>query len=117
MASFVAPFDPPTVELVEEVSIELPALPADNPLDPTPRPALPPGSARYAGAQLILIHAVTKVGPLLLHAPAAGTVRAVALNNPKLKGLTQLIELSPLPFAIAKVLRQLKGRAADVLSR
>src|ERR1700730_7079743 len=112
MASFTAPFDPSTVNLVDEIGIPLPPLPPYDDNDALARPGVPAFSARYPEVHVRLLH-VTPVVPATLVAPATAAVRIVQLPDPvvqaKLNGLIQLLELSPLPFAMAKPLRKLPG--------
>src|SRR5260370_37663080 len=106
-ASFAPPFDPSQVQIMGEVSIDLP-----SPAYIDGQPPVPGGLARYAGETLLLLHFVLPNPGASILAPATGTVRMVDLDDAlktRLNGLTRLVELSPLPFNMLRVLRGLKG--------
>ncbi len=102
MATFVPPFDPSAVVRQPDVLVTLP----DPPRAPTD-PIIRPGVARHAGVTLAMLDAVPAAAPFALVAPATGAVRHVALSTGGPGGLTELLELSPLPFAAARTLRAL----------
>ena len=83
-----------------DVTITLPA-PPRSPGDPLVRS----GVARHEGASITLLPLAAAVDFELL-APVAGTVRRTALGT-ELPGVTTLLEVSPLPFGIRRVLRRL----------
>jgi phosphatidylserine/phosphatidylglycerophosphate/cardiolipin synthase-like enzyme len=82
--------------------------PARTPDEPVSRP----GVARHAGATVVWLPLVAQGGPTFpLVAPATGACRQVKLVPalPELPGIATVLELSPLPFASAPVLRRLPG--------
>src|SRR5262245_36429578 len=79
---------------VAETAVELPDV-------AQPRPA---GAARHAGRRVVFLE--TSFDTVNLGAPVSGTARIVDVALP---GLTQVLQLSPLPFAIEPVLRRLPG--------
>jgi len=106
MATFV-PFAPDTgVDRIgPDVSTVL-SDPARTPDEPISRP----GVARHAGATLVWLP--LEGGPTFpLRAPASGTCRRlpIAVPVPELPGVATIVELSPLPFAGAAVMRRLPG--------
>src|SRR5262245_32358756 len=106
MAAFTRPFDPNVVTRQEpDLLLALPD-PARQLADPLIRP----GVARYAGRTLILLH-VTAGGTFAIVSPAQAAVREITLEPGMLPGITQLLEISPLPFAISPVLRALRPGA------
>ena len=103
MASFTPPFDPTTVTRLPDVTVNLP----DPPRSATD-PLIRPGIARYAGATLVLLHVRSGGTSFSLSSPVTSAVRNVNLDAPLDGGISQLLEISPLPFGIAQALRALK---------
>lgn len=108
MATFV-PFAPATGVRRNgaDVTVALPD-PARAPGDPVIRP----GVARHAGATVVWLPLAVDGGPSFpLSAPVDGTCRRLPLASPPpgLTGVASILELSPLPFGIAAVLRRLPG--------
>lgn len=105
-ASFTVPFDPHSVTRQQpDLTIKLPDPPRSS-----SDPIIRQGIARYAGATITLLH-VTSNAPFDLSSPVTGAVRKVNLDpsSPPLPGgITQMLEISPLPFTIAPVLRLIK---------
>ena len=113
MAAFDAPFPAGTaVRGDADVTIVLP----DPPRTPG-APIVRPGVARYAGATVTLLPLVAGSGTFPLLAPVTGLVRRIELATP-LPGVPvgTLLELAPLPFADAAVLRLLPGLPTFVLA-
>lgn len=82
--------------------------PPRAPGDPVSRP----GVARHAGATVVWLPLVAQGGPTFaLQSPALATCRLLplAVTDPALPGVATLVELSPLPFAPASVMRRLPG--------
>ncbi|MFC7359470.1 hypothetical protein [Nocardioides astragali] len=84
--------------------------------DPPRQPGEPlvrPGVARLAGAQLMMVPLVPQGGGTVnVHSPVTGPCRQVDLTATPiaaLPGVSILLEISPLPFAAAAVLRRLPG--------
>jgi phosphatidylserine/phosphatidylglycerophosphate/cardiolipin synthase-like enzyme len=118
MSSFSSPFDPSVVSrITTDKIIKLP--------DPTRKPndhLVRPGIARYAGTMVVMMHIMPAAAISLqqfgLSWPVTGTVRNIDLtldtsndigiDKLKKSGINKLLEISPLPFAIAPVLRSLK---------
>lgn len=97
MSSFVPPFDPAQASSPAEVRATLPDPPSTGEV-------VRPGVARYARTDLAFLKVSLAGGSLA--APAAGTVRLIP--NVSLDGSDRtLVELSPLPFAMVPVLREL----------
>ena len=106
MASFV-PFVPATG--VRRAGPDVVAALPDPPRTPG-EPIRRPGVARHAGAILVWLPlAPDGAASFPLLAPATGTCRTVTLPAATLPGVTQLLEIAPLPFAVAAVLRRLPG--------
>src|SRR6266540_1769447 len=108
MATF-APFAPAAGvrRAAPDVTVALPD-PARAPDEPMNRP----GVARHAGATLVWLPLVAQGGPTFpLLAPVTGTCRQLPLSPPlpELAGVATILELSPLPFGSAPVLRRLPG--------
>ena len=106
MPAFVRPFTRSSVTHVGDVTITLPD-PPHVPGDPIVRPNV----ARYAGGTLVLLHIQPSAGSFNLLTPVTGTVRRVDLDGTTsgmLEGLTQLLEIEPLPFSMAPTLKALK---------
>jgi phosphatidylserine/phosphatidylglycerophosphate/cardiolipin synthase-like enzyme len=108
MATF-APFAPAAGvrRARPDVTVALPD-PARSPGEPVSRP----GVARHAGATVVWLPLVAQGGPTFpLVAPVTGTCRLLPLVPPlpELPGVATIVELSPLPFGIAPVLRRLPG--------
>ncbi len=69
---------------------------------------LRPGVARYAGHTLLF--ARLGLGGTALKSPARAAVRRVGIEpNAELPGVTELLEIAPLPFGLRPVLRRLRG--------
>ena len=83
-----------------DLTITLPS-PPRSPGDPVVRP----GAARHEGASLVLLP-LAAATDVALRAPVTGTVRRVVLGT-EVPGVTTLLEVSPLPFGIRRVLRRL----------
>jgi phosphatidylserine/phosphatidylglycerophosphate/cardiolipin synthase-like enzyme len=106
MAAFTRPFDPGAVSrALPDLRVALP-----DPGRQLADPLIRPGVARYAGRTLILLH-VTAGGTFALVSPAQAAAREVTLEPGTLPGITSLLEISPLPFAISPVLRALRPGA------
>ena len=101
-ATFWPPFAPTTVTRNPDVLITLP-----DPPRPPGAPIVRPGVARHAGVTLVMIDVVPSAGSFALLAPVTGTVRNVEMPAGGPGSITQLIELSPLPFAAAHTFRKL----------
>ncbi len=105
MPSFV-PFVPATgvVRGTPDVTAAL----SDPPRKPTDL-IIRTGVARHAGATVAWLPlSKENQSPFALLAPVTGTCRQVPVSQ-LLQGVTTILELSPLPFAIAPVLRKLPG--------
>jgi phosphatidylserine/phosphatidylglycerophosphate/cardiolipin synthase-like enzyme len=75
-------------------------------------PIIRPGVARQAGAAVMWLPLAAEGGPTFqLRAPVGGTCRQLplAVPMPNLPGVATILELSPLPFAGAAVMRRLPG--------
>lgn len=99
MTSFTRPFDP-GVSFCTDVIIDLPE-----------ESLVRPGVARYAGAKLVMMHITAQNNTSFsLKSPVKGTARNISLPipSPLQGGIDQLLEISPLPFGIAPVLRALR---------
>ena len=106
MATF-APFVSPSAvrRAGPDLLVTLPD-PPRTPGDPLVRP----GVARLAGAPLVLLPLAPSGGApsLTVRSPMTGFSRRVELQTttlPGLPGVTTLLEVAPLPFAAADVLR------------
>ena len=88
-----------------DITATLPS-PPRQPGEPIVRPAV----ARYEGAPIVFLP-LRPTGaappPLSLRSPVTGTCRRITLPMPGIEGVTTLLEISPLPFAIRDVLRRL----------
>ena len=78
-----------------------------DPPRPPGAPIVRPGVARHAGVTLVMIDVVPSAGSFALLAPVTGTVRNVEMPAGGPGSITQLVELSPLPFAAAHTFRKL----------
>lgn len=108
MAAF-QPFVPGTG--VRRSGPDVPGMLADPPRAPGD-PISRPGVARHAGASLVWLPLVAQGGPTFaLTAPADAACRLLPLAapDPSLPGVATVVELSPLPFASAQVMRRLPG--------
>lgn len=108
MATFV-PFVPATGVRRNGPDIIV-ALP--NPVRAPDEPISRPGVARHAGATLVWLPLMAEGGPTFpLHAPVDSMCRRLPITAPLpgLPGVTTIVELSPLPFAGAAVMRRLPG--------
>lgn len=108
MAAFV-PFVPETG--VRRLGPDVVGRLADPPRAPGD-PIARPGVARHAGATLVWLPLVAQGGPSFpLTAPADAACRLLPLAapDPSLPGVATIVELSPLPFTGAGVMRRLPG--------
>jgi phosphatidylserine/phosphatidylglycerophosphate/cardiolipin synthase-like enzyme len=108
MAAFV-PFVPATG--VRRLGPDVPGRLADPPRAPGD-PISRPGVARHAGATLMWLPLVADgAGTFALTAPADAACRLLPLAapDPALPGVATIVELSPLPFTAAAVMRRLPG--------
>ena len=78
-----------------------------DPPRPPGAPIVQPGVARHAGVTLVMIDVVPSAGSFALLAPVTGTVRNIDVPAVGPDSITQLVELSPLPFAAARTFRKL----------
>ena len=101
-ATFWPPFAPNTVTRNPDVLITLP-----DPPRPPGAPIVQPGVTRHAGVTLVMIDVVPSAGSFALLAPVTGTVRNIDVPAVGPDSITQLVELSPLPFAAARTFRKL----------
>jgi phosphatidylserine/phosphatidylglycerophosphate/cardiolipin synthase-like enzyme len=106
MASFAPPVDPTAVTAESDVTIRLPD-PGRLPIDPLGMPLIRQGVARNAGSSLVLMHVIPDAGPFALASPVRGVVHNVDLATPLTGGVSQLLEISPIPFPIRDELRAL----------
>ena len=75
-----------------------------------------PGVAvRHAGVTLMMIDLGPAAGSFAVTAPVTGTVRNIDVPAVGPDSITQLVELSPLPFAAARSIPQTSGWSPDVL--
>src|SRR5262245_21920222 len=101
MATWSALFDSMRVERTADVAVVL----ADPPFAPPVDPPLTvrPGVARFAGRSVLVAELALRPGVTSadLVCPMRAVVRKVALDAATpLAGLTELVELSPLPFSM-----------------
>ena len=105
MTSFV-PFVPPAGagRTGPDITATLPS-PPRQPGDPIVRPLVP----RYEGAPAVFLRLqpVGAASTISLRSPVTGTCRLVALPTGGIDGVTTMLEISPLPFAIRNVVRRL----------
>ena len=101
-ATFWRPFDPTAVTRHPDLLVTLP-----DPPRPPGAPLVQPGVARHAGVTLVMIDVAPTAGSFSLHAPVTGTVRNVDVPSGGPGSITQLLELSPLPFGAAHTFRKL----------
>ncbi len=110
MSSIRPPFDTTNIQSVLGIELELPD--ARRALtDPIIRPNI----ARYANSKINLSR-ISGAAGISIHSPGNGCVRRVALdalteNNDELinQGITELLEISLLPFNIEPILREING--------
>ena len=101
-ATFWPPFAPTTVTRNPDVLITLP-----DPPRPPGGPIVQPGVARHAGVTLVMMDVGPAAASFALGAPVTGTVRNVDVAAVGPASITQVVELSPLPFAAAHTFRKL----------
>jgi phosphatidylserine/phosphatidylglycerophosphate/cardiolipin synthase-like enzyme len=105
MSSF-APLVVTTASLEREILISLsdPARPSGAP--PVEPRVLREGVARYAGSTLVF----ARLANTTIASPARAAVRRAAIEpSTELTGVTEVLEVSPLPFGMEPVLRRLRG--------
>lgn len=111
MAGITPPFGTTTILQIQTISL---MLPDPNSFDPTHVIARP-FIARYANTSLLLTRVVSSASTTL-SCPVIGTLRKIALDNTfpgnaslMAEGITTLLEISPLPFFIESILREIPG--------
>lgn len=103
MTAFAPPFDPVSVIRQTDVVAQF-TNPPRTQTDPIRRPRV----ARYASSRIILLHVLRNANmSFTLSSPAKGTVRTVDIVNPLPGAVSQLLEISLLPFGIENVLGSL----------
>jgi phosphatidylserine/phosphatidylglycerophosphate/cardiolipin synthase-like enzyme len=105
-ASFQPPFAPAAVTRHDDALVTLP-----DPPHPPAAPVVQPGTARHPGVTLVMLDVSAAAGSFPLSSPVTGVVRNVEVPTGALGSLSQLLELSPLPFGIGRTLRRLPAGA------
>jgi len=105
--ALLVPMFPATATFDGEVFVTLADPPRVASPGVEPR-VLRPGVARYAGQRLACVRLDLPAAELV--SPARATVRRVEIEpNAALPGITQMLEVSPLPFGLEPVLQRLRG--------